>query len=1072
MAWLRWLLALCVLSVTGTAWADRPSTVLSRGEPPPRGEAAPTVRDLGPFEYAGTWEYRWGDAPRDAIGQLLWAKPHSHSSEWTQLGRFDGVPGRNGSAWLWLRSELPPFDLVDPVFWFPHLDQEFQVYLEGQLIYEWGDFSTGIPAFLGYRGHIVRLPPHAGGKRITLRIYSDHRNIGPAGPIRFGEHSQILVHLFKTDLPRQIVGGFMLLLALSSLVLFVQRREERVFVIYAVLAVSGAVYILSQSQLRMLLFDHPLGLTYVELWSLQITLLALCYFVAEMFGEGPGRVLYWLQQAQWVYLLGSTVAVAAGLVPVLRTLFPVQMMLFFLAVVTVFWPLFLALRGSVEARIFVIGFFGAGAIAVHDVFVALGLLSRSQPKMGHIGYALFFVTLGVILARRVLRAHERLQNYTSMLSLSLASSRVLVPDERAQVALSELVRLLSARRSFLFLRSEQTGELEFASGRSSEGVSLSSPVDADLSFVAQCQSSQKPMMRRTSDKRGVIMAAPLQVRGQPLGVLYIEIDAKRQGLHEEDLDVLIGLAHQVAISIVSARTLRIEMDAAMTQKRMQEQRLLLDAAVRMAAGDLSTPVQVPPGSAMQHLAEALEAMRTDLLTKVLQMESKGREVQTLNEELRRQIAERSRRLMSVIIKTQAGKNTPLPDLSPGKMVVGRYKVVRKIGEGAMGVVHEVERVSDGRHLAAKFVPQLSDKKSLLRFMREAQILARLRHPNLIGIADVDMTAGGILFMVMDLVVGSSLKLARRRFGEVRWALCVLRQIAEALAAIHEAGIVHRDLKPDNVLLAGGAESPLPFVKLADFGVSLLVSKVQTAQLQRASAQQQGTVDPLEESIEMPVPGADWFDREDPEAEWDALVGDADTADIPVAHEPPLPGVLLSSGQPAAGDASLTLRADPAVAQARLTPVAITKRAEPAQAGGARRVSVPDSLAASPDGTASGVQEQVTQSGILIGTPMYMAPELWHSGSHLAQLSSDLFSFGVIAFELLTSVLPSLQPPIFSYAQKQPMRIAKLSTSRSELDARLCALIDGCLSEQPTARPTARVVVETLRELGAPTPMMP
>ena len=103
----------------------------------------------------------------------------------------------------------------------------------------------------------------------------------------------------------------------------------------------------------------------------------------------------------------------------------------------------------------------------------------------------------------------------------------------------------------------------------------------------------------------------------------------------------------------------------------------------------------------------------------------------------------------------------------------------------MGVVHEVERIADGRHLAAKFVPQLSDKKSLLRFMREAQILARLRHPNLIGITDVDMTAGGILFMIMDLVVGGSLKSARKRFGEVRWALCVLRQIAEALAAIHE-----------------------------------------------------------------------------------------------------------------------------------------------------------------------------------------------------------------------------------------------------------------------------------------------
>ena len=162
-------------------------------------------------------------------------------------------------------------------------------------------------------------------------------------------------------------------------------------------------------------------------------------------------------------------------------------------------------------------------------------------------------------------------------------------------------------------------------------------------------------------------------------------------------------------------------------------------------------------------------------------------------------------------------------------------------------------------------------------------------------------------------------------------------------------------------------------------------------------------------------------------------------------------MAVASGERSAGDASVTLQAN--------------------QAGqAARRVSYPDSLAATPESTGSGVQESVTQSGILIGTPMYMAPELWDSGSHLAQPSSDLFSFGVIAFELLTSVLPFLQPPVFANAQKQPMRIASLRTSRSELDARLCALVDSCLSESPSARPSARVVVQALRELGAPTPM--
>ena len=198
---------------------------------------------------------------------------------------------------------------------------------------------------------------------------------------------------------------------------------------------------------------------------------------------------------------------------------------------------------------------------------------------------------------------------------------------------------------------------------------------------------------------------------------------------------------------------------------------------------------------------------------------------------------------------------------------------------------------------------------------------------------------------------------------------------------------------------------------------------------------------------------DRLDAGDSDADSDADFGaDADTADIPISRRSgPQAQVAVASGERSAGDASVTLQAN--------------------QAGqAARRVSYPDSLAATPESTGSGVQESVTQSGILIGTPMYMAPELWDSGSHLAQPSSDLFSFGVIAFELLTSVLPFLQPPVFANAQKQPMRIASLRTSRSELDARLCALVDSCLSESPAARPSARVVVQALRELGAPTPM--
>jgi hypothetical protein len=132
------------------------------------------------------------------------------------------------------------------------------------------------------------------------------------------------------------------------------------------------------------------------------------------------------------------------------------------------------------------------------------------------------------------------------------------------------------------------------------------------------------------------------------------------------------------------------------------------------------------------------------------------------------------------------------------MLVGRYRVLRKLGQGAMSTVYEVEHVADGRHVAAKLLSTRADKSTLLRFAREAQILSRLHHPNLIAISDIDMTTGGVLFIVLELVRGGNLSHLRKRYGQVRWGMCVLLQTADALDAIHAAGIVHRVRNPTQV----------------------------------------------------------------------------------------------------------------------------------------------------------------------------------------------------------------------------------------------------------------------------------
>ena len=146
------------------------------------------------------------------------------------------------------------------------------------------------------------------------------------------------------------------------------------------------------------------------------------------------------------------------------------------------------------------------------------------------------------------------------------------------------------------------------------------------------------------------------------------------------------------------------------------------------------------------------------------------------------------------------------------------------------MVYEVERTTDCRRLAAKVLSAQPDRTAIGRFVREAQILARLDHPNLIAISDIDVTSGGVLFIVMELVSGSSLgqhgpSLARPT-GD--GSSNVLRQVATALAGAARPGVVHRDLKPENVLLTRCPEDVLPVVKLADFGISILLDEVRSA----------------------------------------------------------------------------------------------------------------------------------------------------------------------------------------------------------------------------------------------------
>ncbi|MFI5307516.1 MAG: serine/threonine-protein kinase, partial [Polyangiales bacterium] len=170
-------------------------------------------------------------------------------------------------------------------------------------------------------------------------------------------------------------------------------------------------------------------------------------------------------------------------------------------------------------------------------------------------------------------------------------------------------------------------------------------------------------------------------------------------------------------------------------------------------------------------------------------------------------------------------------LSKGELVLDRYVIEAMIGQGGMGEVYRAHHHKLGMPVAVKTITGNASPELIARFAREATLLARVRHPNVVSILDVGATPSGAECMVMEFLEGEALDARLERRGALPWneVRAIGLSILKGLDAIHGAGILHRDLKPGNVQIVRGTPE---VVKLVDFGIA---HSTETAKYTRTGA---------------------------------------------------------------------------------------------------------------------------------------------------------------------------------------------------------------------------------------------
>ncbi len=356
------------------------------------------------------WEIHFGDLSPEKFNE----------AEWKISRKTFFENNSKGGMVIFFKTTLPEINISNLAINTFHFDQYVELYLETNKIYEYGSKHINLSSF---GKHLIDLPANATGKTLYIKVFSDFQNIGFSYPILYGEKSELILNIIRSDIDKNIFAVLTILLGISVIFIgFSTESQIKYFISIGIFSILLGVTTFCRNQIKSFIFGNNFFFWgYLELITLYLLPSSICYFV-YLFNKSEESNIF-----TKIALSVSILNLSFGLITPILSIFDHNILLkslplfnyillvtLIVGIINIFYLVFL--RKSKEALMIFYGILAIILFAIFDLMQNMKIL----PRVGfttHWGIFVFIFFLLNLLKKRLYKIHNNLKIYVRQLEL-------------------------------------------------------------------------------------------------------------------------------------------------------------------------------------------------------------------------------------------------------------------------------------------------------------------------------------------------------------------------------------------------------------------------------------------------------------------------------------------------------------------------------------------------------------------------------------------------------------------------------------------------------------------------------